>query len=268
MYSGLNKEGKQQEKGRIGMKRKIAGLIGAALLMAVPAGFAAEAEGWKFEVTPYAWLAGLEGDLTVGEHKVDFEKEFTDLIDAVDMAASVRVGAEYNRFMIGALVDYFSMSTDNLDVEDQPEGGSVDVKTLLTEGAVGYRVDGWAKGQSFGLMVGVRNLHMESDLTIHGKGESSKDNDVTDGMFYLLPSLPVFPSKIDGLRFNPILGIGAGDSDLVYEMFPQFQYQITESMAARFGYRTVGWKFKGEHNEDNELNVRMAGLILGLGLTF
>ncbi len=250
------------------MKMRMAGLIGAALLVMAQAGSAQDTEGWKFEVTPYAWLAGLEGDVTVGGHKVEFEKEFTDLFDAVDMAASVRLGAEYNRFMVGAMMDYFSLSTDNMDVEDQPAGGSLDTKTLLTEGAVGYRVDGWSKGQSFGLMVGVRNLHIESDLTLNGHGEVSKDNDVTDGMFYLLPSLPVFPSKIDGLRFNPVLGIGAGDSDLVYEMFPQFQYQISENMAARFGYRTVGWNFKGEQDEDNELNVRMAGLVLGLGLTF
>jgi hypothetical protein len=76
----------------------------------------------------------------------------------------------------------------------------------------------------------------------------------------------VFPSKIDGLRFNPVLGIGAGDSDLAYELFPQFQYRINESMAARLGYRTVGWKFEGDN--DNELNVNLAGLIVGLGWVY
>ena len=84
----------------------------------------------------------------------------------------------------------------------------------------------------------------------------------------LLPSLPLFPSKIDGLAFNPTLAIGAGDSDLVYELFPQLQYQVTDHMMARLGYRTVGYKFKGEHNDDNELNINLAGLTVGLGVTF
>jgi hypothetical protein len=251
------------------MKGRTVGIVVAALLVVGSLGYAAEPEGWKFEVTPYAWLAGLEGDLTVNGHKAEFDKSFSDLLEAVDMAASVRLGAEYNRFLIGALVDYFSLSTDKLDVEDQPQHGSLDSKTLLTEAAVGYRIDGWAEGQSFGLMAGVRNLHIENDLEVYGVGTFSRENDVTDPMVFLLPSLPVFPSKITGLRFNPVLGIGAGgDSDLVYELFPQFQYHITDNIAARFGYRTVGWKFKGDKNDDNELNIRQAGLIVGVGMTF
>lgn len=240
--------------------------VWAAVLMTVGVGARAEeSEGWKFEVTPYVWLAGLEGDVTVHGQKADFEKSASDLLDYVDVAASLRLGAEYNRFMVGALVDYFSLSTDNLDVEDRPQGGELDTEMLLVEGAVGYRVNGWAEGQSFGLMVGVRSLQMKSDLEVYGHGEQSKDTQVTDGMFYLLPSLPLFPSKIEGLRFNPVLGVGAGDSDLAYEMFPQIQYQITDHVAARLGYRTVGWKFE---EGDNELNIRMSGLIAGLGFTF
>jgi hypothetical protein len=253
---------------QVSMNRRMVGIVTAAMLMAVSAGYAAEPQGWKFEVTPYVWLAGLEGDITVNGQKAEFEKSASDLLDYVDAGMSIRLGAEYNRVMIGALVDYFSLSTDALDAEDRPQGGSFDAKSLMVEGAVGYRVNGWSEGQSFGLMVGVRSLQMENDLEIYEHGKFSKETDVTDAMFYVLPSMPVFPSKIDGLRFNPILGIGAGDSDLAYELFPQFQYQITDKVAARLGYRTVGWKFKGDNNEDNELNVRLAGLIAGVGVTF
>lgn len=226
---------------------------------------AEESQGWKFEVTPYVWLAGIDGDVTVNGHKADFEKSASDLLDYLDVAGSIRIGAECNRFMIGALVDYFTLSTDNLDVDDQPQRGSLDTTTLLLEGAVGYRVDGWMEGQSFGLMVGVRNLHIANDLTVYERGKSSEANDVTDAMFYLLPNVPVFPSKIKGLRFNPILGIGAGDSDLAYELFPQFQYQITDSIVARLGYRRVGWNFE---DGDKEMNMGMSGLIAGVGVTF
>ncbi|MDT8389486.1 MAG: outer membrane beta-barrel protein [Lentisphaeria bacterium] len=243
-------------------------MITAAALAVSTGAFAADQEGWKFELTPYAWLVGIEGDITVNGTKVDFDKSFSDLFDTVELGGSFRFGAEYDRFLVGALVDYFSLSTDELDVEDRPQGGSLDTDMLLTEVAIGYRVDGWAEGQSFGLMVGVRNMHLENELKVNGVGTFSRDNDVTDAMFYVLPSIPVFPSKIDGLRFNPVLGIGAGDSELAYELFPQFQYNITENVAVRLGYRTVGWKFKGDNNDDNELNVRLSGLIVGLGVTF
>jgi hypothetical protein len=251
------------------MKAKVVGMMVGALLIGASAGYAADPQGWKFEVTPYAWLAGMEGDVTVNGHKAEFDKSFTDLIDGVDMAASLLGVVQYDRYLLWGQVDYFSMDTDNMDVDDQPKGGSLDSKMLLAELAVGYQVDGWAEGQTFDLLVGVRELHMENELTIDHKGTFSKDNDILDPIFLIRPSIPIFPSKIKGLRFNPTLGIGAGgDSDMVYELQPQFQYQITPNVAARLGYRRVGYKFKGEHNSDNEMNIALTGLIAGVGVTF
>jgi hypothetical protein len=241
----------------------------AAMLMAGSTVFAAEPEGWKFELTPYAWLAGVEGDVTINGQKTDFDKSFSDLVDYVELGGSLLGVAQYDRYLAWGQVDYFKTSTDALDVEDQPQGGKIDVTMLLTEAALGYQIDGWAEGQTFDLLVGVRNLHLETDLEIYGKGSRSRDNDITDPMVLVRPSLPVLPSKIEGLRFNPTLGIGAGgDADLVYELQPQFQYQITDTIAARLGYRTVGYKFKGDTNEDNELNLNFSGMIAGVGVTF
>ena len=247
---------------------KYAVMMASIALLTAGSVQAAEDSGWKFEVTPYAWLAGLEGDLTIANREVEFDKSFSDLFDATELAGSVRLGAEYNRFLVGGMLDYFSMSTDELDVDDQPNRGSIDSDLFLAEVAVGYRVDGFAEGQTFGVMVGVRSTQIDNKLKSDAGGSVSRDNDLVDGMFYLLPSVPVFPSKIDGLRFNPVLGIGAGDSDLVYEMFPQFQYQITDVAALRIGYRTAGWKFEGDRNDDNELDISMSGLIAGLGFVF
>lgn len=245
------------------MKMKLGAMVMTALLAAAGSGNAQTTEGWSFEVTPYAWLAGLEGDLTVRDQKVDFEKDASELLDAAEVGGSLRLGASHDRFVIGALVDYFSLSTDELDAEDQPQGATVDAKMLMTEVVAGYRVDGWVEGQSFVFALGARNLHLENDLTLDAGPAFSDERDITDGMFYLLPTIPLFPSSIKGLRFNPVLGIGAGDSDLAYEMFPQVQYNITDNAALRFGYRRVGWRYEGDRG--NELNVDMAGLIVGLG---
>jgi opacity protein-like surface antigen len=258
-----------KKKGLTRMKTMMAGLVMAALLTAVSAGYAAEPQGLQVEITPYAWLAGLEGDITVNGQEADFEKSASDLLDAVDVGGSLLGVVQYDRFLFWGQVDYFSLSTDELDEQDQPQGGSLDSKMLLGEAAVGYQIDGWSEGQTFDILVGARVLSMENDLVVFDKGTRSKDSDLTDPMLVVRPSLPVFPSKIDGLRFNPTLGIGGGgDSDLVYELFPQFQYQCTDSIAVRLGYRTVGYKFKGDNNEENELNVRLAGLIAGVGFTF
>ncbi len=248
------------------MSTKTIGLMAAAVLMAGLSARAEEPQGWKFEITPYMWLAGLEGDVTVNGQKADFEKSASDLLDYVDVGGSLLGVAQYDRYLFWGQVDYFSLSTDELDVEDQPQGGSLDADTLLAEVAVGYQVDGWAEGQTFDILVGARMLSMESELDVVGHGTESKESDLVDPILVVRPSIPMFPSRIDGLRFNPTLAIGAGgDADLVYELFPQIQYQFADSMAARVGYRTVGYKFE---EGSNELNVQLAGLIVGLGIMF
>lgn len=251
------------------MKKTMTGLVVAALLMGASAGMAAEPKGWKFETKPYGWLAGLEGDVTVDGHKADFDKSFNDLLDTVEGAASLLQTVQYDRFLLWGQADYFQMSTDKLDVDQQPQHGSLDTKIMLGELAVGYQFDGWMEGSTLDLLVGVRSMHIKNELEIYGKGTFNKDNDILDPILVLRPSIAVFPSMLNGLRFNPTLAIGGGgDSDLVYELQPQFQYQFNKYIATSLGYRRVGYRFKGEKNDDNELNVALAGLIIGVGVIF
>lgn len=247
------------------MKKMMTGMV-LAMGLAAAAAQGQTTEGWSFEVTPYLWYAGLEGDLKVAGRSAEFQKDAADLLDAAEVGGSIRLGASYDRFVVGALVDYFSLSTDELDEKDQPARGTVDSKMLLTEALVGYRVDGWAENQSFVLGLGVRNLSLETDLKSKGGASVSDDRDITDLMFYALPSMQLFSSSVDGLRFNPVLGIGAGDSDLAYEMFPQIQYDVNDALSVRFGYRRVGWRFEGDGG--NEFNADLAGLILGVGYKY
>ncbi len=248
---------------------KTSRIVVAALLAGAVSGYAAEKKGWSFEITPYLWAAGLEGDATINGQETEFEKGFSDIVDAVEIGGSLLTVVQYNRLLLWGQVDSFALSTDEMDVEDQPQGGSLDTDLLLGELAVGVQVDGWAEGQTFDILLGARMTSMKADLTVDGHGTHSSDVDLVDPMLVIRPSIPMFPSKIDGLTFNPTLGIGGGgDSDLVFELFPQISYQFSDRFVARAGYRTVGYKFVGDENEDNELNIRLAGLTVGLGLKF
>lgn len=248
---------------------RVSAMAAVVLLATAVTGFAGEPQGWKVEMTPYLWGAGLEGDLTVNGETADFEKSVSDLFKAVEVGGSLFAVVQYDRLLFWGQVDYFSLSTDKMDVEDQPKGGTLDSKMMLGEAAVGYQIDGWMEGQTFDLLLGMRGLSMENDLKVIGRGTASDDRELIDPMLVIRPSIPMLPSKIEGLRFNVTLAIGGGgDSDLVYELFPEVQYQLNDRFAARVGYRAIGYQFKGEDNEENELNIRLAGLIIGLGLTF
>ena len=258
------------------MKRKcllLSGMIVMVAMLVIMMASGAQAEepqGWKAEITPYAWLAGLSGDMKLHGHEIEFDKSFSDLFEAVEIAGGLLGVVQYNRFLVWGQTDYFSLSTDKMDVDQQPKGGRLETKMLLNELAVGYQFDGFYEGQTFDALVGFRALRFESDVTVYRTGRTINNTETFyDPMLVLRPSFPLFPSKIKGLRFNPTLAIGGGgNADLVYELQPQIQYDINQNVSVRLGYRTVGYKFKGDNNSDNELNINLSGLIFGVGIKF
>ena len=250
---------------RINMK--VAAVL-VALMAVCMSGFAAEPKGWQFETAIYGWYAGLEGDMSVRNHTADFEKSASDLLDALEIGGSLFGVAQYDRFLVMGQVDYFSMSTDKLSADDQPRGGSLDAKELLSQVGIGYQFDGWAEGQRFDMLIGIKTLGMENDLEVFAGGTHSKDICTADPVLIIRPVMPVMPSVIKGLNFSMIASIGGGvDADLVYELFPELQYMFTDSVSGRLGYRVVGYEYDGD-GRDNELDIRQSGPIAGVGVIF
>ncbi len=248
-------------------KAKMAVVASLALAASGLTAQAADPQGWQFELTPMAWLAGMEGDGTLGSRDFEFDKSFGDLVESVDMAAGLLGTAQYDRYLFWAQLDFISSSTDNLDVDDQPKHAEVESDLFLGEVAVGYQVDGWAKDQTIDLLLGVRVARIENGLSIDRGPAIEDDSTLVDPMLVIRPCVPVLPSKIKGLSFNGTMAIGGGgDADMVYELQPQFQYDASENLSFRLGYRRVGYKFDGEG--DNKLDMQLAGLILGAGFRF
>ncbi len=252
------------------MKKYIQHLLAVtAILMA---GTTAEAanEGWAFEIAPYAWLAGLEGDVTINGQKTDFEKSSSDMLEYVDLAGSLFGTVRYNRWVVSAAVDYFDLSTDNLDTKDQPQGGELDTEMLIGEIAGGYQFNGLGKEHTLDVLLGVRYMNMENDLTVYPRpvilptgSKGSSSTEVTDPMLLARYLWPIGES----FSFNITAGIGGGgDSEMVYELFPDLRYQFGDHFNVRLGYRTVGWEIEG--SKGNDLNIAMSGLVAGFGFMF
>jgi len=251
------------------MKAKILGSTLVAILAASPAAFAAKTENWQFEITPYAWMTGMEGEATVNGKTVEFDKKFSDIVDKVDLAGSVLAEAQKGRMVFWLQTDYFALSTKEFVTGATPNGGKFESTIGIQELAVGTQVDGWMPEQTFEILVGARLTQLNNTLTLNGMGQFKKKISLTDPILLVRPSLPILPSKISGLRFNPTLGIGGGsDSKYIYELQPQVQYQFNDRVALRVGYRRVGYKFEDKNNVENQMNMRLAGLLVGLGMTW
>lgn len=141
-------------------------LVVAVGIMLAAASVVAAQDDWSFEVTPYFWAAGIEGDVEVHGHKAEVDEGFDDLFDAVDLAGGLLTVARRDRFVILGQFDYLGLDTDKLD--DVPVRGSLETDAFIGALAAGYQFDGPFEDSTIDLMGGVRYTWMENDLDITG----------------------------------------------------------------------------------------------------
>ncbi len=233
-----------------------------AIVMTVPAH--AQEKDWKFEVTPYLWMAGIEGDVTVGDTTLEADVGFSDILDAVDASFAFLSVTQYKQWVIWTQLDYMSLSTDNLD--DPPPNSEINTDVIILTAAGGYQFSGpFGEGSTVDALIGIRYLGIDNEIEI-GPLSADKSRNITDVVLVLRPSAILFKETFKGrLRFNPTLSIGGGDSDLTYELQPQLQYQITEHFAGRLGYRRLFYDISGDRAD---FEATFHGLIVGIGGTF
>ncbi|WFM72429.1 hypothetical protein [Halomonas sp. CKK8] len=216
---------------------------------------------WSGEITPYLWAAGIDGDATIQGNDVEIDVGFDDLLDNTDLAGSVLGVLRRDRLVFWGQVDYFGLSTGAVDT---PSGASAELETdsVIWTLAAGYQFDGWMPGQHVDVMLGARQLSLDNELSISGVGTFKRDKDYTDAVVVVRPSLPINERWL----FNPTLSFGTGDSDSTWELWPQFQYKITDTWAARIGYRRLHYDIEGDAG--NEFDAAFHGLVVGFGGLF
>lgn len=239
--------------------KKISMVMATASLLAIGCSVgAAETDSWKLELTPYLWAAGIDADVTVRGKEFNVDQNFSDLIEHVDAAAALLVVAEKNRWQVYAQGDYMSLSADG---NKGGVDGKIESDIGILTGGLGYVFDGFNEKSQIAVLLGCRYTHMNNEVTLMGKSSGERSNDIVDGLVILRPRY----NFTDTFRFSPTLNVGAGDSDLTYELQPEFQYDISDAMSLRFGYRRV--HYKEEFDSGNEFDGSMNGFLVGLGVT-
>lgn len=212
---------------------------------------------WAFEVTPYFWLAGIDADVEARGQKAEIDADFGDIVDFVDLAGSVLATGNYDRWLVWTQLDYFGFGDQ--DDTTLAQRIKIDIDQTIFTGAAGYELDGPFENSKIGVLGGVRWIYMDAELDT-GPQTFDRTNNVVDFLLVLRPDIQL--SK--RWRFNPTMNVGAGDSELTYELWPQFQFQINDRFAARIGYRRLYYRIDGDVDFDGSL----AGFMLGAGLTF
>jgi outer membrane protein OmpA-like peptidoglycan-associated protein len=268
--------------------KKLGAALGLLTFAALPSvGFASEQEGWQFEITPYLWAFGVDGKATFNEYDANFSKDFSDISDNLDGGGSALFVGSYNRFVFMAQYDFASIDADDDGVnrrlqEDFPSAKlDSEFDTTIATAAVGYRFDTFGEHSWVDVMVGVRQMELESEFKISydDPDTSSRvterfesDPDVTDTIIMLRPSIRIS----ERWRFNPTLSYAVdGDSEEHYELSPQIQYQFSDYFALRIGYRSLAYEIEegristtADDSNYRKFDGDISGAVIGIGWTF
>jgi outer membrane protein OmpA-like peptidoglycan-associated protein len=240
-----------------------ASLMVAACLSASVRADETRTEGLNLELTPYFWAAGIDGQVSARGQEVNFDRDFSDLIENVDTAFMMLGVLSYNRFVLYADYDYMNLTDDAKTRRGIlfPVGTKVNGEVDLGVGTYGggYRFDTFRKN-TIDVLIGAQLTDIETKLKVTGLHFDEKNN-LTDTVIMLRPSFQLS----ERWRFNPTFAYGvSGDSDTTYSMMPQLQYQFSDSFAARFGYKKLHYEF----DEDGDNEIDLSGFFLGIGWTF
>jgi hypothetical protein len=250
------------------IKRSSIGMAIACLAMQATAPvFAGEDGKCCGRITPYYWAVGIDGSLEDNRgpttNEFSFSNDIGDVSDNLDYNGSLMLEFNKGHWANYAQVDVLKVNNDDLDslvINGVTVSPDLETETTLASAATGYR---WNTGERswIDLMIGVRYAKVDAQVETRF-GDVDGDADLVDGIIMMRPRFAIGRHW----AFSPTWAIGGGDSDMTYEVAPEFVYtNDCCNLEVRFGYRTVAY----EYEEDNvELDFDYSGPMVGLGFAF
>lgn len=217
---------------------------------------------WRFQVTPYLWMAGLEGNVRPVQRSptLNVDKSFSEIMDSLDAAVFVTGAARYGRYVIHG--DFSHVTTS--DGAPLPLGLSAKVRVRQTSMTLagGYN---WMPSESsnIDLMAGMRGWKIGVKGRIPGRVSVRSDTSFVDPIVAVRWRYDISP-RWSTLLYADVGGFGVG-SKSTWQLWGTVNYQVSDNMHLSLGYRdlSVDYEDKGK-----VLDFRQSGPLLGLTYMF
>lgn len=219
----------------------------------VPLAFAQPSQALDNDLTLYLWGAGVSGGATINQQSIPsqpVEMDFDNLIDNLEMGFQMHYEGTGDRW--GGGFDFTGVEFSNTN----DAGVKAEIKSTLTEAFVIYQAS-----EIFNLLGGVRFTGVDMTMSVPGFSKAEGDRSLTD--FYVggRVAVPFSDSWRGMLRAD----VGAGDSDLVWNVVAGLDWQMSQSWAMRGGYRWLDYQLeKDDANVENQLDLGLDGPFLGI----
>jgi hypothetical protein len=212
---------------------------------------------WTYSITPYVWMTGLKGTVSIGDFEVPVDESFSDILD--DVKLGMMFAAEAHNGKWGVFSDVVYANLEN-GTETLLGVRTTDIKqSLLTVGGI-YRVMDSDQTQ---MDVGAGIRYTNAKLKISGPLVNTADSDSSIDPILMARLRYRAAEKVSFILTGGIGGFGV-DADLLWQLEATVGYNISESMVLMFGYRHFDYKLE----DDVTVDIAMRGLALGVSFFF
>jgi hypothetical protein len=221
---------------------------------------------WHFQVSPYLWIAGINGRAGVNDLIVDVDSGLTD--DNVHLNAGFMATFEARRNRLIFLTDlqYSNLGTERPTPGPLFSDATAEFKTFILDPEVGYRVAAnQEKGRSLDLLAGIRIWHLRANLELDpgrlSARSGSRSKNWVDAVFgargrYAVTKKIVLVGKAD---------LGGGGSEFTYQLFGGAAFNVSRHISLIGAYRLL----HVDYDKDNFLfDMSLTGPVLGVGFRF
>jgi len=247
-------------------------VVGLAILGATQAG----AQGtpgrladWSFEISPYLWMAGLDGTIqpVAGGPTFQSSLSFGDILENLDAGFFISGSARRDRFVILGDLYYISAS-DTVRTPRLPVVTSIRGEAEILQGtlAAGWRaVD--RPTYSLDLLAGVRAG--ENRIEVQARAGDTTVRQVRDDITYAAPILGVrgrvaLSDRVSVTGYGDFGG-GTSSVDSTWQLSATIDYHLSDRAALSVGYRHESLDID---NDGARSNTDTSGFLVGTRLRF
>lgn len=234
-------------------------------------------DAWQFEITPYLFASGLNGTVGIGGVEGDLDMSFNDIWDRLDKAFMLLATAQKGDWIFGFDGMYVKLGGEQASSWQGPLGNSntaqlnADMTEQIYSLSAGRNIAQQNSGSRLDVLGVARYTNLESSLNLalttgsdllpDGSRSVGAEVDWWDaaiGLRYIAPFT-------DRWEFVGYADVGAGGSDLTYQVLAGVNWQFTNALSAKIGYRYL---YQDYEKDNFKWDMAMSGAFLGLGIRF
>ena len=188
----------------------------------------AVAQEWNWQIAPYLWTAGIDGDFALGPVESKIDVNFSDIVDVLEGAVLLYAeGGNDNHGVFGNIV-WLSLE---LDDEVTSAGAAAELQFDTTIFELGYL----RKLQGVGIEFGVRYWDFELEINPVPIPAIERAQDWTDGFVGIRRTSPLG----DNWSWTGRLNVGAGGSDFTYGLSVDFARALNSGNQFILGFKAL-----------------------------